>query len=144
MFGGLGLPAMGLAGVAWATVLIQGLAMIYLAGRTVRTGLSAQADPSLFRPRWSIFMEVARQGLPAGFSTMTVALGIFIITYYFSLFGQSAVAAYGVATRVEQIVLMVTLGLNQATLAIVSQNSGANLFDRVSRMRFAKPRPTAC
>ena len=131
MFGGLGLPALGLAGVAWATAFIQGLAMGYLAWRTVRTGLSAREDLTLLKPRPAVFAELARQGLPAGFSSMTVALGIFVITYYFSLFGQAAVAAYGVATRVEQIVLMPTQGLNQATLAIVSQNNGANLFGRI-------------
>lgn len=62
---------------------------------------------------------------------LTVGIGIFVITYFVSRFGQDAVAAYGAAMRVEQIVLIPTLGLNVATLTIVAQNNGAERFDRV-------------
>jgi Na+-driven multidrug efflux pump len=65
---------------------------------------------------------------------MTVALGIFIITWFLSRFGQEAVAAYGVATRIEQIALLPTIGLNMATLTLVAQASGAGLFDRVRQV----------
>jgi Na+-driven multidrug efflux pump len=54
-----------------------------------------------------------------------------VITYFVSTFGQEAVAAYGIAMRVEQIALLPTIGLNIATLTIVAQNNGAHLFDRV-------------
>ena len=60
-----------------------------------------------------------------------MGLFIFVITYFISRFGKEAVAAYGIATRVEQIVLLPTIGLNIATLTIVAQNNGAKLFDRV-------------
>jgi Na+-driven multidrug efflux pump len=61
----------------------------------------------------------------------TIGTGIFVITYFVSKFGQEAVAAYGVAMRVEQIALLPTIGLNIATLTIVAQNNGAHLFNRV-------------
>ena len=56
---------------------------------------------------------------------------MFIITYFLSQFGQAVVAAYGVATRIEQIVLLPALGLNIAVLTLAAQNSGAGRFDRV-------------
>jgi len=62
---------------------------------------------------------------------VTVGIGIFVITYFISKFGKEAVAAYGIATRVEQIALLPTVGLNTATLTIVAQNNGAKLFDRI-------------
>ncbi|MBW2636183.1 MAG: MATE family efflux transporter, partial [Deltaproteobacteria bacterium] len=78
------------------------------------------------------FRDIARQGFPASISMMSVALGIFDITFFVSKFGKEAVAAYGIATRVEQIILLPTIGLNVATLTIVAQNNGARLFDRIS------------
>jgi Na+-driven multidrug efflux pump len=45
--------------------------------------------------------------------------------------GQEAVAAYGVATRIEQIILLPTIGLNVAALTLAAQNAGAGLYDRV-------------
>jgi Na+-driven multidrug efflux pump len=62
---------------------------------------------------------------------LTVALGIFVITWFISRFGKDAVAAYGIATRIEQIALLPVMGMNIATLALVAQNSGARQFDRV-------------
>jgi Na+-driven multidrug efflux pump len=61
----------------------------------------------------------------------TIGAGIFVITYFVSKFGQEAVAAYGVAMRVEQIALLPTIGFNVATSTIVAQNNGAHLFNRV-------------
>ena len=131
LFGGLGLPALGIAGVGWATTLIQGLASLYLGRQALRTGLIGFDRLSEYRPRIKAFLDIARQGVPASLNMMTVAVGIFIITYFLSMFGQDAVAAYGTATRIEQIFLMPFAGLNTATLTLVAQNNGAGRIDRV-------------
>jgi Na+-driven multidrug efflux pump len=62
---------------------------------------------------------------------MTIAAGIFVITYFASKFGQTVVAAYGAAVRIEQIVLLPALGLNVASLTLSAQNNGAKRFDRI-------------
>ncbi|MCP4096855.1 MAG: hypothetical protein GY748_11505, partial [Planctomycetaceae bacterium] len=46
-------------------------------------------------------------------------------------FGDQAVAAFGVTTRIEQIGLLSTMGLYAAIMALVGQNNGAGNFDRV-------------
>jgi len=78
-----------------------------------------------------LFQEIAAQGLPAGLSMLTVAVGVFVITYFISVFGKPAVAAYGIATRIEQIALLPMIGLNIAALTLVGQNNGAKHFDRI-------------
>jgi Na+-driven multidrug efflux pump len=60
-----------------------------------------------------------------------VAIGVFVITWFVGRYGSEAVAAYGIATRIEQVLLLPVMGLNVATLALISQNSGALRFDRV-------------
>jgi len=62
---------------------------------------------------------------------MTVSLGIFIITWFVGRFGEQAVAAYGIGTRIEQIALLPVMGLNMSTLALTSQNFGAERIDRI-------------
>ena len=49
---------------------------------------------------------------------MTVAAGVFIITLFISKFGQTGAAAFGIATRIEQMVLIPTIGLNIAILTL--------------------------
>jgi putative MATE family efflux protein len=131
IYGGFGLPAMGIFGIALATVVIQGIGCVYLGHRVSKTGLVSNCTVRDVFPKPGPFKEIARQGLPASFNMLTVGMGIFVITYFVSHFGKEAVAAYGIAMRIEQIVLVPTIGLNIATLTLVAQNNGAGLFDRV-------------
>ena len=62
---------------------------------------------------------------------MSVALGFFVVTYFLKLYGEAAVAAFGVTTRIEQIGLLTTVGLYSAIMALVGQNNGAQNFERV-------------
>jgi putative MATE family efflux protein len=131
MYGGLGLPSMGLPGIALATILIQFLGNIYLFSRVFRSGAPVSFRLRELLPRWHYYRELARQGFPAALNMMTISLGIFIITWFVGRFGQEAVAAYGIATRIEQIALLPVMGLNISTLALTAQNFGARRADRI-------------
>ena len=132
MFGGLGVPALGLSGVALGTVVVQIIGIAYLGYKVREAHLIGKALTwNDLKPDWSIYRDILAQGLPGSFGMMTVALGIFIITYFISIFGEGAVAAYGIATRIEQITLLPLIGLNIAVLTLIGQNYGAKRFDRV-------------
>jgi putative MATE family efflux protein len=131
MFGGYGVPAMGIRGLALATVVAQFLGVLYMGWKARSTGLLFRSEGAVWLPQKSALREITGQGVPASLNMMTVALGIMIITWFLSRFSENAVAAYGVATRIEQIVLMPTIGLNAATMSLVAQNGGARLFGRV-------------
>ena len=130
IFGGYGLPAMGVQGIALATILIQFLGMLYLLYKFSKTKLWAKPSPRLLVPT-EIYRDIAKQGFPASFNMVTVAVGIFIITWFVSMFSKEGVAAYGIATRIEQIILLPTIGLNIAVLTLTGQNNGANKPHRI-------------
>jgi len=132
IYGGFGVPPLGLAGIAWGTVTIQAMGTLYLHDRARRTRLIGGLGWKGYRPRLTIFRDLARQGFPSSLTMLTVAIGIFVITWFVGRFGREAMAAYGIATRIEQIVLLPVMGLNVATLTLVAQNSGARRFDRVA------------
>lgn len=131
MYGGAGLPPLGLAGIALATVLIQCAGVLYLFSQLSKTGSMPYFRLDDLRPRWIYFRELFRQGFPSAMNMMTVSLGIFIITWFAGRFGEQAVAAYGIGTRIEQIALLPVMGLNISTLALTAQNYGANRIDRI-------------
>ena len=130
IYGGFGLPAMGLPGVAWATILIQLFSTLFMSMRVIKSGLICRDCWSMFRPRYTYFVDIAKQGFPASLNTMSIAIGIFIITWFISKYGQAAVAAYGIATRVDQIALLPIMGLTTATLTLIGQNNGAARYER--------------
>lgn len=134
MYGGLGIPPFGLAGVALATVLIQCGGNFFLFSRLSRSGIIDSFKLAELRPRWHYYRELFGQGFPAAMNMMTVTLGIFIITWFVGKYGHEAVAAYGIATRIEQIALLPVMGLNVSTLALTAQNFGAERFDRIRQV----------
>ncbi len=134
MYGWLGLPAMGVQGIALATVIAQAGGAFFLGRRALRTGLLHRNEGARWKPVPQVLKAITAQGVPASLNMVSMALGIFVITYFLSEFGQNAVAAYGAATRIEQIVLMPALGLNVAALTLAAQNGGAGRFDRVREL----------
>lgn len=131
LHGGYGLPAMGIAGIAWATVVIQIASFIVMLTIVVRRGLISLRPWKALLPDWRVYREIMQQAVPASFAIMSVALGFFAITYFLKSYGPATVAAFGVTTRIEQMALLPTFGLYSAIMALVGQNNGAKNFDRV-------------
>jgi putative MATE family efflux protein len=125
------IPKLGLAGISYATVLTQIIGTVYLGYKVKKIGVFENAKISEYKPEKSAYQDIAKQGLPTSLSMMSVALGIFIITYYISQFGSHVVAAYGLSTRIEQIALLPLIGLGVAAVTLIGQNSGAGRLDRV-------------
>jgi len=131
IYGGLGFPALGIRGIGYSTVLIQFFGTIYMIAITRKLNVFHQAHFKDFIPSRKYFSALFGQGFPASLNMLTVAIGIFVITWFASQFGKEAVAAYGIATRIEQIALLPTIGLNIAALTLAAQNMGANRPERV-------------
>jgi Na+-driven multidrug efflux pump len=117
-------------------VLIELLICLYLARKVSHTGLMGRHSVGYLRPRAACMRELMANVFPATFNMLTIGIGIFIITWFISRYGKDAVAAFGVATRMEQIMLLPTIGLNTAALALAGQNFGAKRLDRVRKSVF--------
>ena len=131
MYGGFGVPAMGVGGIGFSTVIIQMLGSGYLIYRIRKLKILEGVTKQDWIPQKKYYLELFKQGFPASLNMLTVAIGIFVITYFAGKFGREAVAAYGIATRIEQLVLLPTIGLNIAALTIAAQNLGAGLPRRI-------------
>lgn len=131
MFGFLFIPAMGLSGIAIATVLIQIINMIYLFYKVYKTRVIHFEKLSYFLPDFRVYKLFLSQGIPSSLNMLIMSIGSVILTYFVAQYGLMAVAGYGIAYRVEQLMLLPTLGLSTAVLTIISNNYGAKKYDRV-------------
>ncbi len=131
MYGFLFIPAMGIKGIAFATVLIQIINMFYLFYKVLQTKLIHFEKLKYFIPNIRIYKQFLLQGIPSSLNMLTMAIGSLILTYFVSHYGVFAVAGYGIGYRVEQLMLLPALGLSTAVLALVSNNFGAKKYDRV-------------
>ena len=131
MYGFLFVPAMGIKGIAFATVLIQIINMFYLFYKVLQTKLIHFDKLEYFIPNLRIYKLFFTHGIPSSLNMLTMAIGSLILTYFVSHYGIQAVAGYGIGYRVEQLMLLPALGLSTAVLALVSNNFGAKKYDRV-------------
>lgn len=131
MYGFLFIPAFGIKGIAFATVLIQIINMFYLLYKVLQTKLIHFEKLEYFIPNIRVYKQFFLQGIPSSLNMLTMAIGSLILTYFVSHYGVFAVAGYGIGYRVEQLMLLPALGLSTAVLALVSNNFGAKRYDRV-------------
>jgi putative MATE family efflux protein len=131
VYGGLGIEPLGVRGISTATVMTECITVVYLFYKLTKTQLLD--DYREFTLDGAVFRSLIVQGFPPSVNMIMMATGIFIITYFSAPYGQEVVAAFGIGMRIEQIILMPTIGLNVAVLAIVAQNNGAKQFERIAQ-----------
>jgi putative MATE family efflux protein len=131
------IPPMGVRGIAYATIFAEFIATIYVFYRIKKmTNFFDKITIKEFFPKIKIQLEIAKQAFPASINMFAVGAGFFIITFFVSFFptpetSDVSIAAYGIAIRIEQIILLPAIGLNFACLSLTGQNYGALNLDRI-------------
>ena len=132
-----GLPGvwsgMGFNGIAAATIISQTGVMVYILVRIFRLEVMQSVQITAFQPDKDSFRKIFAQLLPAGSAMIIMFISGFVVQFALKTFGGHAVAAYGVALRIEQILLLPVLGMTGALLPIAGQNFGAQKYDRVRK-----------
>ena len=129
---GLGpIPAMGIQGAAWATVIAWGVSYFYLMYiLVIQKELVSGSLPS--RPvMLSSGREMLCIGVPAAGANMMTPLAAGIMTAIAASFGDEAVAAFGVGARLEPMATLIVLAMSSSLPPLISQNFGAGKIDRV-------------
>ncbi len=124
----------GIAGAAWATVISQGLVVVWL-GIYVFSGKSAlKLQAAHLLPRADIIKEILSVGA-SEFSRLTASSFIVaVVIHSMARFGSPvAVAAYGVVSRVLSLSFMPIFGIAQGLQPILGYNYGARLYGRAHR-----------
>ena len=128
---------MGFNGIAVATIVSQTAVMVFIISRILKLDAMQSVTRASFRPIHDIFAQITAQLIPASSAMMVMFVSGFVVQFALKEFGGAAVAAYGVALRIEQILLLPVLGMTGALLPIAGQNFGAKDFDRVrAALRF--------
>ncbi|WP_434040766.1 MULTISPECIES: MATE family efflux transporter [Sorangium] len=131
IFGRLGLPELGLNGTAWATIVSQAISLVAL-----HVYLHVKKSP--IAPRWPRFGQLGptirktcRIGVPASIQQSVVSLGMVVVTGIVNGFGEVATAAFGAASRIDQIAFLPAINMGMAISTLAGQNLGAGHHGRV-------------
>lgn len=130
IFGFGPIPAMGIQGAAIATLISWvfgfGLVLYILIKRDLihRQLLSIK---EILKSGSSIL----HIGLPAAGANMLTPIAAAVLTAIVAKYGESAVAAFGVGSRIESIACLIVLTLSMTLPPFISQNFGAGKMERV-------------
>lgn len=137
MFGVPGVwDGIGFNGIALATVISQTGVMAWVVWNVFGLEIMIGIKRVEFVPNAEKLREITAQLLPASTAMMVMFVSGFVVQYALKGFGEHAIAAYGVALRIEQILLLPVLGMTGALLPIIGQNFGASNSDRVRSALF--------
>ena len=124
---------MGVAGVAIATVLAQGVSAVLV----VRTLLREEGCRRLIlkdiRIRKEMLMRIVRIGLPSGVQNAVIALSNAVVQSSINSVGSLAMAGCSAYMKIDGFVIMPSLSLSMAMTTFVGQNIGAGKKDRVKQ-----------
>jgi MATE family multidrug resistance protein len=126
-FGGFGLPAGGVVGCAWATLVVNylmfGTALWLL--RTQALYRPYQLWRRMERPDWPALGQFARMGVPGGLAIMVEVTSFTLMALFIARMGTTASAAHQIAANMAGLLYMVPLSLGIAASARVSFWLGA-------------------
>ncbi len=133
IFGFGPVPAMGLNGAAMAALIARGtifFAALYFMRYRLDMISFNKPDPGELKKSWTDILHV---GLPAAGTNVVVPLGAAVITAMIARFGPEAVAGFGVASRVESMMLVIFYAMSSTIGPFVGQNFSAGNEPRILR-----------
>jgi len=133
IFGFGPVPAMGIGGAALATVIAWGFTIVVIAYHLcLREQLLSFKLPAT-RALLTTWRQLLTITAPAALANMITPVAMGVLTATISAYGPQAVAAFGVVSRVESFVMIVVLGMSMSVPPFISQNYGAQRYDRVQQ-----------
>jgi Na+-driven multidrug efflux pump len=134
VFGWGSWPGLGVAGAAASTLTVNAITVALMLGYLYRP----QAPVPLGSTPWGLSKQllqgILRVGVPASLSPVVSNGSIAVSTAVVGTFGTAALAGYGVAARLEYIIVPIAFGFGTALTAMVATNMGAGQSERALRV----------
>ena len=124
---------MGVAGVAWATLIAQTVSCILVAVTLLRSKESYQIIPKKIRIDKPMLMQIVRLGIPSGLQQMIVSFSNVLVMSYVNRFGSAAIAGFSSANKFDNFLGLPVNSFMLAITTFVGQNMGAKQIERVKK-----------
>ncbi len=123
--------SMGVAGVAWATFLCQGISCILSLLLVLRrlSKIKAEGPAPLFS--WPLFLRIAAIAIPSILQQSFISVGNVMIQGCINSFGISVAAGYSAAVKLNNLVITSFTTIGNGISNFSAQNLGARKYNRI-------------
>lgn len=90
-------------------------------------------DPRKFKPCKNIVLGVCGVGIPASIQNLLNVTGMTVLNNFTSSFGPDAVAAMGIAYKVNMVPMNISWGFSQGVMPLISYNYSSGSHDRMKK-----------
>ena len=127
---------MGVAGVAWATLIAQGLCAVASLLVLLRRMRRMPCEPEKQGVKLPLFhmvavKRIAQIGLPSMLQQSLVSLSMMMMQGLVNSFGKVLVAGYTAATKIDSLAMLPNMNISNAMSSFTAQNIGAGKYERV-------------
>lgn len=122
---------MGVAGVAWATFICQGVSCVLAVAAVLRRLRGIRTAAKAMRFSWRMLRRIARVAVPSMLQQSFVSVGNIIIQGMINSFGSGTVAGYAAAVKLNNLVITSLTTLANGVSNFTAQNLGAGRIDRI-------------
>ena len=126
---------MGVAGVALATVLAQGISAALCMVKLLRMQDVFDFTPATLRLRRDCAARIIHIGVPSGVTQAIMSLAMLVVQSLTNSMGETVIACNVIIMRVDGFAMMPNMSFGQAMSVYTGQNVGAGKLDRVIQGR---------
>lgn len=126
---------MGAAGAGCATFLSNCVACLYfLILLYIKRGKTYVCiRPSMFRPSRAAVISICGVGIPAAIQNLLNVTGMTVLNNFTSFYGSDAVAAMGIAQKINMVPMYIAMGLSQGIMPLISYNYASGNVPRMKK-----------
>ncbi len=136
IFGWCGMPKMGIAGAAVATVIGQCMAALMAIIFNIKCNPDVQLSLKAMKPDMKAIKPILIVGIPSAIMMVISSImnfGMNQIFLSFERIGETAAGVFGIYYKLQSFFFMPMFGLNNATISIVAFNYGARQPKRITK-----------
>ncbi|MCL2006728.1 MAG: MATE family efflux transporter [Treponema sp.] len=124
----------GVAGVAIATAIAQGISGMILVIRFIRGKYGFKLTlRGMKRIDKYMAVQIFRLGIPSSVQAAAMSMGMLIVQSFANSFGSDFIAANGIIQRADGFLIMPLMGIGVAVTTFVGQNIGAGDVERAKK-----------
>ena len=124
--------SMGVAGVALATIIAQGISAVLCAIKLLSLKEVFRLHRADFRPERAYIGRIIRLGVPSGLTQAIFSLAMMVVQRLINSFGDEMFVACNVMVmRVDGYAMLPNFSFGQAMSTFAGQNIGSRRFDRL-------------
>ncbi len=124
---------MGVEGVAYATIIAQGVSAILCIITLMRTKACIRLSLRELRIHWDMLGKIVRVGFPAALQMTITSFSNVFVQSYINVFGEAYMAGWTAYSKVDQLLFLPMQSIALASTTFVGQNLGKNLPERARR-----------